>query len=347
MPHVSTPRTAGPGFTLPRLVIPRRDARRAGPSTERLAQWTREVHAEITDFFYRLDGGGAFREDRWERPGGGGGISRVMENGQTWEKAGVNWSAVEGDMPAEMARHLGAQLPPLESVRFFATGVSVVVHPRSPLVPTVHLNVRAFVLSDPAGRRIDAWYGGGTDLTPTYPFPEDAVGFHTALRALCDHHDPAYYPRFKTWCDEYFVNKHRGGESRGVGGIFFDNLRFGVEGRFDARVARFVDAVGRCFPAVYEPIVRRRRDLPYGERERALQLHRRGRYVEFNLVHDRGTRFGLQTDARVESVLMSLPPTASWAYAPAFQPCSIEAELIGMLGPRDWAGAEAAAVAVA
>jgi coproporphyrinogen III oxidase len=190
MPYASPSRPAVPASSVPRRVPSRRFTPFPGSSTERLAAWSRQIHEEVTEFFERLDGGGAFREDRWTRAGGGGGVSRVMENGQTWEKAGVNWSAVHGDIPAEMAQHLCAHGKTVDAVRFFATGVSVVVHPRSPLVPTVHLNVRCFVLEDEAGRQIDAWYGGGTDLTPTYPFPEDAVSFHTALRALCDRHDP-------------------------------------------------------------------------------------------------------------------------------------------------------------
>jgi coproporphyrinogen III oxidase len=335
MQRGSTGRTTFNVAPLLRVAASRRAAQSTAPSTEALAAWTREIHDDVTAFFQQLDGG-AFREDRWERPGGGGGVSRVLEDGACWEKAGVNWSAVDGEVPPEMSQHLCRLTSAAEATHFFATGVSVVVHPRSPLVPTVHLNVRAFVLADENGKPLDHWYGGGTDLTPTYPFPEDAVHFHTALRDLCNRHDAAYYPKFKSWCDRYFVNTHRGEESRGIGGIFFDHLRPGG-GRSAADVARFVADVGRSLPEIYGPIVLRRRGLEYGERERALQLHRRGRYVEFNLVHDRGTRFGLQTNARMESVLMSLPPMAAWAYAPAYAPGSIESELLEMLKAREWA----------
>jgi coproporphyrinogen III oxidase len=304
------------------------------------------LHDETTAFFTRLDRGGRFREDRWDRPGGGGGVARVLADGTTFEKAGINRSAVSGVLPPGAAQRLGARGAVADETHFYATGVSLVVHPRSPMVPTVHLNVRYFDLADADGRMVDAWFGGGTDLTPTYPFPEDAAHFHRALKAVCDRHHPTFYPRFKAWCDHYFVNTHRGDERRGVGGIFFDNLRDG-EGGLDAeRLLAFVMDVGGALPAAYEPIVERRRDLPYGERERRFQLARRGRYVEFNLVHDRGTVFGLQTNARIESVLMSLPPLAAWEYAPEYAPSSFEAELMAMLEPRDWAAEDAAAPGV-
>ena len=307
----------------------------------RVAASMERLHDEITALIARLDRGGAFREDRWERPGGGGGVARVMSEGSTFEKAGVNRSAVSGTLPAAAAQRLGARVSGTEDTRFFATGVSLVVHPHSPMVPTVHLNVRYFDLTDAEGRVLDAWLGGGTDLTPTYPFPEDARHFHRALKAICDRHHPTFYPRFKSWCDHYFVNAHRNDEPRGIGGIFFDNLRDGESGLDLDRLAAFVVEVGGALPAAYEPLVDRRRALPYGERERHFQLARRGRYVEFNLVHDRGTMFGLQTNARIESVLMSLPPVAAWDYAPVYQPGSFEAELIAMLEPCDWAGAVA------
>jgi coproporphyrinogen III oxidase len=305
---------------------------------EQAATWVESLHDEITGFLSALDGGGQFREDRWERPGGGGGVARVLAEGHAFEKAGVNRSVVEGRLPPGMAERLGADLSGRQPQRFFAAGVSLVIHPRSPMVPTVHLNVRYLELGDDDGVVLDNWLGGGTDLTPTYPFPEDAAHFHQALRDVCDRHHAAFYPRFKQWCDEYFVNAHRGGERRGVGGIFFDNLRAGNWGLDFGQLFAFVTEVGRVLPQAYGPIVDRRRNLPAGERERRFQLFRRGRYVEFNLVHDRGTVFGLQTHARVESVLMSLPPVASWEYAPVFAPGSFEAELMAMLEPRDWAG---------
>jgi coproporphyrinogen III oxidase len=293
------------------------------------------LHEEATRFFAALDGGGEFREDHWERPGGGGGVARVLE-GVTFEKAGVNRSAVEGILPAAAAQRIGAQASGLQEVGFYATGVSLVVHPRSPMVPTVHLNVRYFEITDPSGQVRDAWFGGGTDLTPTYPFGDDAVHFHRVLKAICDRHHPTFYPRFKTWCDHYFVNPHRGEERRGIGGIFFDNLRAGESGLDLERLLAFVLDVGGALPAAYGPIVGRRRELGYGDRERHFQLVRRGRYAEFNLLHDRGTVFGLQTNARVESVLMSLPPIAAWDYAPSYPPGSFEAELLAMLEPRNW-----------
>jgi len=307
---------------------------------DRIAALLAGLHDETTDFFTGLDRGGRFREDRWDRPGGGGGVARVLTDGATFEKAGINRSVVHGPLAPQVARRLGAQVPIEDDSGFFAAGVSLVVHPRSPMVPTVHLNVRYLEITGGSGQTLDAWFGGGTDLTPTYPSPEDAVHFHRTLRAVCARHHAAFYPRFKTWCDHYFVNRHRGDERRGVGGIFFDNLRAGEGGLDGDRLLSFVLEVGRALPQAYGPIVERRRDLPYGDRERRLQLVRRGRYVEFNLVHDRGTLFGLQTDARIESVLMSLPPLAAWEYAPTYQPGSFEAELMAMLEPRDWANQE-------
>jgi coproporphyrinogen III oxidase len=302
--------------------------------------WIERLHEDVTAFFTRLDGGAAFTEDRWDRAEGGGGVTRVLADGRTFEKAGVNRSAVHGVLPPALAQRLGTEIPSGLTVQFFVTGMSVVAHPHSPMVPTVHLNVRYFEIGSSAGEVLDAWIGGGTDLTPTYPFPEDAVHFHRTLRSLCDRYHPAFFPRFKHWCDEYFVNVHREDERRGVGGIFYDNLRAGDgDLGMDALLA-FADDVGRVLPDAYGPIVERRRTLPYGERERRLQLFRRGRYVEFNLVHDRGTLFGLQTNARIDSVLMSLPPLAAWEYAPRFAPGSPEAALMAMLEPRDWAAAD-------
>ncbi len=303
------------------------------------AAWIERLHDDVTAFFTRLDGGGAFAEDQWDRAEGGGGVTRVLAEGRTFEKAGVNRSAVHGELPPALAQRLGAELATgVASAQFFVTGLSLVVHPRSPMLPTVHLNVRYFEVTSPGGAMLDAWIGGGTDLTPTYPFPDDAVHFHRTLKALCDRHHPAFYPRFKRWCDEYFVNLHRGRERRGVGGIFYDNVRAGDGGLGMDALLAFADDVARVLPAAYGPIVEHRRDLPYGERERRLQLLRRGRYAEFNLIHDRGTLFGVQTNARIESVLMSLPPIAAWEYAPSFAPGSFEADLMAMLEPRDWAG---------
>lgn len=303
---------------------------------DRIASTIEALHDEATGFFAALDGGGSFREDPWERPGGGGGVSRVLAQGRTFEKCGVNRSVVDGVMPAAMAQRFGARVGGEAESGFFAAGLSIVAHPRSPKVPTVHLNVRYVEITGSDGAVLDAWFGGGTDLTPTFPHPEDAVHFHRALKAIADRHHPSFYPRFKAWCDNYFVNLHRGEERRGVGGIFFDHLRAGDSGLEGDRMLDFVSEVGRALPEAYGPIVERRRNEPYGERERRFQLARRGRYVEFNLVHDRGTLFGIQTNARIESVLMSLPPLAAWEYAPIYEPGSFEAELLAMLEPRDW-----------
>ena len=301
-------------------------------------RWIAGLHDRITAFFVLADGGGRLVEDGWERPGGGGGLSRVLTDGVTFEKVGVNRSAVHGALDAALIERIGARGAMGAGARFFATGVSVVAHPRSPMIPTVHLNVRLFELTDADGDQLDVWLGGGTDLTPTYPYPDDAREFHRILAATCARHDRAYYARFKPWCDAYFVNTHRGDERRGVGGIFFDHLRPADEKVSLGRLMAFADELASVLPAAYGPIVERRRGAEYGERERHFQLVRRGRYVEFNLVHDRGTLFGLQTAARIESVLMSLPPLAAWEYAPMYAPESFEAALMDMLVPRDWVG---------
>lgn len=303
---------------------------------DRMAAWIERLHDDTTEFVATLDRGGAFREDRWDRAGGGGGVTRVLTDGGTFEKAGVNRSRVEGELEPHVAQRIGARSPVVEPTSFFVTGMSLVIHPRSPMVPTVHLNVRYFEITRSSGEPVDAWFGGGTDLTPTYPHPDDAVHFHGALRNLCGRYHPTFYPRFKSWCDHYFVNTHRGEERRGIGGLFFDNLRAGDGGLALDQLFEFVAGVGSILPEAYGPIVERRRDLPYGERERRFQLQRRGRYAEFNLVHDRGTLFGLQTGARIESVLMSLPPLAAWDYSPSYPPDSFEARLLSMLEPRDW-----------
>jgi coproporphyrinogen III oxidase len=304
---------------------------------QRVSSWIEDLHDETTRFFTTLDGGGSFREDRWERPGGGGGVSRVLAAGGIFEKVGVNRSAVEGVLDPQLAQRIGTRVSAMEPMNFFVTGLSLVAHPHNPKVPTVHLNVRYFEVTRTSGEPLDAWFGGGTDLTPTYPFPEDAVHFHRTLKAECGRHHPTFYPRFKTWCDHYFVNIHRGEERRGVGGIFFDHLRAGEGGLDLAQLLEFASGIGQILPSAYGTIVERRRNLPFDERERHFQLVRRGRYAEFNLVHDRGTLFGLQTGARIESVLMSLPPLAAWDYSPVYLPGSFEAELLAMLEPRDWA----------
>lgn len=303
--------------------------------------WIASVHDAVTEFFTQADQGGQFTEERWERAGGGGGVSRLMVEGRTFEKAGVNRSAVAGKLERSMALRLDLPALPPDDARFFATGISVVAHPRSPMIPTVHLNVRYFELTTPDGEVFDSWFGGGTDLTPTYPHHADAIHFHQTLAAVCARHDPSYYPRFKVWCDQYFRNLHRSNEARGVGGIFFDHLRPGLMG--PTTLHAFADDIGRVLPEAYGVLVDRHRDTPYGEAERRLQLQRRGRYVEFNLLHDRGTSFGLQSGARTESVLMSMPPLARWDWEGEEDETGLARAIKEMLAPRNWAEMEVSA----
>ena len=267
-----------------------------------------------------IDGKGRFFEDLWKHVEQGGGRTRVLERGALFEKAGVNTSSVKGVLPAALASKLGT-----EAQRFSASGISLILHPDSPMVPAVHMNLRYIELGDG-----DAWFGGGADLTPFYPYREDVEHFHTVLKEACDRHDPSYYPRFKRWCDEYFYLPHRN-EARGVGGIFFDELRGDM-----LKSWAFVQDFGRSFLDAYVPIVERRRHEAWGHREKEFQLIRRGRYVEFNLVYDRGTLFGLETNGRAESILISLPPLVKWKYDYNPAPGSRESELQEYLKPRDW-----------
>ena len=271
------------------------------------------------------DGSGRFQEESWERAEGGGGRSRVLSEGTIFEQAGVGFSHVHGPgLPSSAT----AQRPELAGRSFEALGVSLVFHPRNPYIPTTHMNVRFFLAEKP-GHEPVWWFGGGFDLTPYYGFEEDAVHWHTVAREACEPF--GVYPRFKKWCDEYFFLRHRN-EPRGIGGIFFDDLN--EEWGFE-----LLRRVGDHFLPAYLPIVRRRRDLPWGERERDFQLYRRGRYVEFNLVWDRGTLFGLQSGGRTESILMSLPPLVRWRYNWRPEPGTPEARLYEVfLTPRDWAG---------
>ena len=292
------------------------------PSNWRLTteSYFRELQIRISAAVEEIDGL-RFREDCWEREGGGGGRTRILEEGRIFEKAGVNFSSVHGDLPEQFA----AKIPMGSGTSFFATGVSLVFHPRSPMVPAVHANFRYLEKGDAA------WFGGGTDLTPCYPYPEDATHFHRVIKVACDRHDSSLYPRFKKWCDEYFTLKHRG-EMRGVGGLFFDYLEGDQEKNFN-----FVRDVGDSFLDAYLPIVKRRMNEPYGERERQYQLFRRGRYVEFNLLYDRGTIFGLETRGRTESILMSLPPLVRWGYDFKPDSGSREEKALEFFRPRDWA----------
>lgn len=272
--------------------------------------------------------GAEFREDRWQRAGGGGGRSRVLSDGAVLEKAGVGFSHVFGDrMPPSATAHR----PELAGASWQALGVSLVIHPRNPYAPTSHANVRFFIADRP-GKEAVWWFGGGYDLTPYYGFEEDCVHWHRTARDACAPFGADWYPRFKRWCDEYFFIKHRN-EPRGVGGLFFDDLS---EGSFEHSFG-FMRAVGDSYLDAYLPILRRRKGAEYGEREREFQLLRRGRYVEFNLVYDRGTVFGLQTGGRTESILMSLPPLVRWEYDRQPEPGSPEAALTErFLVPRDW-----------
>ena len=269
----------------------------------------------------QLDGKGKFRQDLWERPNGGGGRTRVIAS-QHIEKGGVNFSAVHGDMPERISKALG-----LGPNTFFATGVSIVLHAENPLVPIIHMNVRYFETS--AGVW---WFGGGIDMTPHYIIPEDAIRFHNRMKAVCDKHDEAFYPEFKTWADEYFYLKHRK-ETRGIGGIFFDRLSQDRNSK-EALLSFAVD-VGDTFVDSYADVFNKYYLKPYTEREKEWQLHRRGRYAEFNLVWDKGTKFGLDTDGNIESILMSLPPEARWTYK--YEPNEREQYTLSMLKKHiDW-----------
>jgi coproporphyrinogen III oxidase len=285
-----------------------------------LAAFLAALQEEICGALERLDGSARFGRDAWDRAGGGGGLTRVLQDGAVLEKAGVGFSHVHGELPEPFAKRLQG-----EGRAFAAVGLSLVLHPRSPLVPTTHANFRFIVQGG------KAWFGGGSDLTPYYLFDEDAAHFHRTFEAACDRHDAGYYPRFKEHCDRYFFLPHRG-EARGVGGLFFENMG----GDLAAELA-FVKDCARSFLPAWLPIAERRKDAPYGERERAWQEVRRGRYVEFNLLHDRGTIFGLETGGRVESILMSLPPRVRWVYDHRPEPGSAEARLLEVLrSPRGW-----------
>jgi coproporphyrinogen III oxidase len=297
-------------------------------------QWITFIHdlqEKICGELEKLDGKGLFVLDQWEREGGGGGRTRVLAGGNVFEKGGVNTSVVWGKVTDAMRSQLK-----IEGQEWFACGLSLVIHPVNPYVPTTHANWRYFELYDEAGVITDRWFGGGSDLTPYYLFEKDARHFHQSLRDAMDPFGKDRYPQYKKWCDEYFVNKHRGDEMRGIGGVFYDHLRPTDNITVDQLFA-FQQANGNAFLPAYLPIVGRRKDMSYGEHEVEWQEIRRGRYVEFNLLHDRGTLFGLKTQGRTESILMSLPPRARWGYN--YQPAagSPEAELLdACLHPRDW-----------
>jgi coproporphyrinogen III oxidase len=300
------------------------------PEVEAVKAYLLGLQEAICSELEQEDGGGRFREDSWERPQGGGGRSRVLSDGTVFEQAGVNFSHVFGEqLPASATAHR----PELAGRHWQAMGVSLVIHPHNPYVPTSHANVRFFIAEKPGAEPI-WWFGGGFDLTPYYGFEQDAVHWHCTAHDACLPFGEDVYPRFKKWCDEYFFIKHRN-EPRGIGGLFFDDLN---EWGFDKCFA-FLQSVGDRYIQAYRPIVARRKDITYGERERDFQLYRRGRYVEFNLVYDRGTLFGLQSGGRTESILMSLPPLVKWRYNWQPQPGTPEAELYEVyLKPRNWLG---------
>jgi coproporphyrinogen III oxidase len=301
----------------------------AAPSIDVVGDYLRSLQDRIVTELEHIDGRAAFREDAWERPGGGGGRSRVLTSGAVFEQAGVNFSHVYGTaMPPSATKHR----PELAGRDFQALGVSLVLHPLNPYVPTTHANLRFFLAG---GDTPSWWFGGGYDLTPYYPFLEDVVHWHRTAQAACKGLGPDAYARYKAWCDEYFFLRHRN-ETRGAGGLFFDDLN-----QWDfATSFAFIRAIGDAYLAAYLPIVQRRKLTPYGEREREFQAFRRGRYVEFNLVYDRGTLFGLQSGGRTESILMSLPPQVRWGYDWKAAPGSEEARLTEyFLTDRDWLSA--------
>ncbi len=297
------------------------------PRTDDVAQYLRRLHDELTAAIEAADGAATFRRDVWRRAEGGGGETRVLREGAVFEQAGINFSHVRGERLPPSAT---AQRPELAGAGFEAMGVSLVMHPRNPYVPTTHANVR-FIVANPSDGTAAWWFGGGFDLTPYYPFEEDVLHWHRTAQAACAPFGADVYARCKDWCDRYFFLKHRN-ETRGVGGLFFDDWN---DPGFEPSFA-FMRSVGDHFAHAYLPIVERRRNTAYGERERSFQLYRRGRYVEFNLVYDRGTLFGLQSGGRPESILMSLPPLARWEYAYEPPAGSPEAALSDYLRPRDW-----------
>ena len=297
---------------------------------DKFYEYIQQLQDSITSNLEELDGTAKFQQDFWEREEGGGGRTRVIENGTVFEKGGVNISKVHGPLPKSMQSYFG-----VEDVDFFACGLSLVIHPKSPMVPTVHANWRYFEMYDKDGNIVDQWFGGGQDLTPYYLFDEDAAHFHAVCKKACDSHNPAFYPAYKKKCDEYFWNAHRN-EARGIGGLFFDYCKATEETSMEDWY-NFVTEVGDSFLDAYAPIVQKRKDLPYSQEQRDWQEIRRGRYVEFNLVHDKGTLFGLKTNGRIESILMSLPPHVQWRYDHHPEKGSQEEQLLAVLqNPKNW-----------
>ncbi len=292
--------------------------------------YIQQLQDRITSNLEELDGTAKFHEDLWKHPEGGGGRSRVIENGKVFEKGGVNISAVHGELPKSMQNYFG-----VDDADFFACGLSLVLHPKNPMVPTVHANWRYFEMYDKEGNLMDKWFGGGQDLTPYYLFDEDAVHFHSVCKQACDAYNPKFYAAYKKKCDDYFWNTHRS-EARGLGGLFFDYCKASEEMSMQDWY-NFVCEVGNSFLEAYVPIVEKRKLLNYTPEQRDWQEIRRGRYVEFNLVHDKGTLFGLKTNGRIESILMSLPPHVQWVYDHHPVKGSEEEHLLNVLKqPKDW-----------
>ena len=298
---------------------------------QEFSSWIKGIQNSICREVEKADGKEKFLEDKWAREEGGGGITRVIQNGAVFEKGGVNTSEVYGKITDSIRSQLK-----IEGESFFACGISLVLHPRSPMVPTVHANYRYFEVYDKDGNVSDSWFGGGADLTPYCLFEEDAVHFHRVHKNSCDSFEEGAYQSFKKQCDNYFVNTHRDNERRGVGGIFYDHLKPAADHSAEKLFA-FAQSNGRAFIDAYFPIVEKRKDLPYTEAQKHWQLIRRGRYVEFNLIHDRGTIFGLKSNGRTESILMSLPPEVRFEYDYRAEQNSEEEKLQQLLlSPIDW-----------
>jgi coproporphyrinogen III oxidase len=292
---------------------------------EQVAEDYKLIQDEICQALEQLDGSAKFEEEMWEREGGGGGRTRVIQNGNILEKGGVNFSAVHGNLPENLKRGLK-----VEQDEFFATGVSIVIHPNHPMVPIIHMNIRYFEMpSSTEGGNSVCWFGGGIDVTPHYVFEDDARFFHGHLKSVCDQYHKEFYQRFKTWADDYFYIKHRN-ETRGIGGIFYDRLTTTDEISLDS-IFEFSKAVGRSFIPIYTELVNRNRYKQFNEQNQLWQYLRRSRYAEFNLVYDAGTKFGLETNGRIESILMSLPPTAKWLYNYQTEPGTEEDKTLSLL----------------
>ncbi|MFA6087519.1 oxygen-dependent coproporphyrinogen oxidase [Mucilaginibacter sp.] len=295
-------------------------------SKEQIAADYKEIQDEICAALEITDGKGVFEEELWEREGGGGGRTRIIQNGNIFEKGGVNFSAVHGNLPHTMKKALN-----VEQDDFFATGISIVIHPNHPLVPIIHMNIRYFEMpsSFDNGNSPVRWFGGGIDLTPHYVVEDDAKFFHSSLKSVCDSYYHDFYHRFKIWADDYFFIKHRE-ETRGIGGIFYDRLTANDEMSW-SDIFEFSKAIGRSFIPIYTELVKRSRDKEYTDEQQQWQYQRRSRYTEFNLVYDAGTKFGLETNGRIESILMSLPPTAKWVYNYHPKPGSEEEKTLSLL----------------